>query len=133
MSWVSEPVILETARIGAGVRINAFSVIRSGGRIGDAVVFHPDVVTESGVTGGDKVEAFPVASIGKVPKRAGALARAPTFTARIEEIRADSSTGHTRWSKYDVVLGAPAFILQRRSAFLLSLTASIYLKGSNDA
>ena len=81
MSWISEQAIVETVGIGAGVRIAEFSVIRAGVTIGDAVVIHPHVVIESGVTIGDNVEIFPGAYIGKVPKGAGALTRAPTFVA----------------------------------------------------
>lgn len=109
MNRISARAVVETEAIGADVVIAEFAVVRSDVTIGNRVVIHPHVVIESGARIGDNVEIFPGAYIGKVPKGAGALSRAPHFEAWID-IGADCSIGPHAVIFYDVSLGAGTLI-----------------------
>ncbi|MHC2258111.1 acetyltransferase-like isoleucine patch superfamily enzyme [Bradyrhizobium embrapense] len=109
MSRISSRAVVETEAIGVDVVIAEFAVVRSDVTIGNRVVIHPHVVIESGARIGDNVEIFPGAYIGKVPKGAGALSRAPHFEAWID-IGADCSIGPHAVIFYDVSLGAGTLI-----------------------
>lgn len=76
---ISDKAVVLTNKIGEGTVVHEFAVVRKQVNIGNNVVIHPHVVIEDGVTIGDNVEIFPGTYIGKVPKGAGALARAPRF------------------------------------------------------
>jgi len=84
--------------------IHATSVVSKESVIGEGVIIHPYVVIESGVVLEDGVEVFPHAYIGKEPKGAGALARAPSFS-KIVRIGRDSSVGPGAVIYYDVTIG----------------------------
>ena len=76
---VSPLALVEATEIGADARIDAFSVIRSGARLGERVTIHSHVTIESGVEIQDGVEILSGSVIGKVPNGAGALSRPVTF------------------------------------------------------
>ena len=73
------------------------------------MVIHPNVVINSGISIGDRVEVFPGAYIGKEPKGAGTLARQPVFEKRVV-IGADASIGTHTVIYYDVVIGEHTLI-----------------------
>ena len=102
---ISETAIVKSSALGRNVEIREFGVIREGVVIGDDVVIHPHVVIEPGVSIGDGTEIFPGAYIGKEPKGAGAMARAPEFERRVA-IGAGCSIGPHSVIFYDVEIGA---------------------------
>jgi len=102
---ISETAIVKSLGLGRNVEIREYAVIREGVVIGDDVVIHPHVVIEPGVTIGDRTEIFPGAYIGKEPKGAGAMARAPEFERRVA-IGAECSIGPHSVIFYDVEIGA---------------------------
>jgi acetyltransferase-like isoleucine patch superfamily enzyme len=104
MDGISSLAVVLTDQIGDNVRVGEFSVIRSNVTLGRDVLIHPHVVIESGVTIGDNAEVFPGAYIGKIPKGAGALTRAPRYKPRVE-IGAHCSIGPHAVIFYDVVIG----------------------------
>jgi acetyltransferase-like isoleucine patch superfamily enzyme len=107
MQQISRWAIVETAKIGVGVRIAEFAVLRSDVTIGDRVVIHPHVVIENGVRIGDNTEIFPGAYIGKAAK--GPLSRAPKFESWVD-IGADCSIGPHAIIFYDVAIGASTLL-----------------------
>ena len=101
---ISKTATVITSSIGRNVEIREYAVIREGVEIGDDVVIHPHVVIEPGVIIGDRTEIFPGAYIGKEPKGAGALARAPEFERRVL-IGSECSIGPHSVIFYDVEIG----------------------------
>jgi acetyltransferase-like isoleucine patch superfamily enzyme len=109
MAGISTLAVVLTDLIGENVRIDEFAVIRGSVTIGHNVVIHPHVVIESGVTIEDNVEIFPGAYIGKIPKGAGALTRAPRFEPKVK-IGAGCSIGPHAVIFYDVVIGVSTLL-----------------------
>src|SRR4051794_38058957 len=77
---IHRTAIVGNARIGKGVRIGEYVVVRDNVTIGDRTILHPHVVIEEGVTLGQRVEVFAGSLLGKEPKGAGATATQATFT-----------------------------------------------------
>lgn len=106
---ISPQAVIQTKAIGKNVTIAEFAVVRANVIIGDNVVIHPHVVIESDVVIGNGVEIFPGAYIGKEPKGAGALARAPQFERKLT-IGQNSSIGPHAIVYYDVEIGESCLI-----------------------
>lgn len=106
---ISSHAVVLADRIGREVRIDEFAVVRKGARLGDGVHIHPQVIVEAGVQIEDEVEIFPGAYIGKVPKGAGATARAVHFDRRLI-IGKGTSVGPHAVVYYDVEIGAHTLI-----------------------
>jgi len=102
---ISPLAVVQTPLLGENVSVAEFALVRDGARLGDGVVIHPHAVVEAGVELGDGVEVFPGAYLGKEPKGAGALARAPRFELRLR-IGAGCSIGPHAVVFYDVEIGA---------------------------
>jgi acetyltransferase-like isoleucine patch superfamily enzyme len=102
---ISKFAIVESDRIGSGVRIGEFAIIRKGATLGDGAVIHPHVVIGPGVEVGAGAEVFPGAVLGKEPKGAGASARAIAFRARVL-VGPGCSIGPHAVLFYDVEIGA---------------------------
>ena len=117
MNRISARAVVETEAIAAAVTIAEFAVVRPDVTIGNRVVIHPHVVIESGVKVGDNVEIFPGAYIGKAPKGAGALSRAPHLVLCRSRIRRSHSASATRGSCPRAALAMP-FRTQRFSQVL---------------
>jgi acetyltransferase-like isoleucine patch superfamily enzyme len=106
---ISSHAVVETDRIGQGVRIGEFAVVRGGAVLGNNVVVHPHVVIEPGVRIGDDVEIFPGTYIGKEPKGPGVLARQPEFS-RYVIVGRGSSIGPHAVIYYDVEIGEDTLV-----------------------
>lgn len=106
---ISKLAVVESASIGSDTRIGEFSIVRQGCVLGNNVVIHPHVVINQGVVIGNNVEIFSGSVIGKEPKGAGALARAPTFERRIT-ISAGCSIGPHAVVYYDVEIGEQSLL-----------------------
>lgn len=106
---ISPLAVVQSSTIGNNVTIGEFAIVRPGVTIGDNSVIHPHVVIEAGTTIGANVEIFPGAYIGKVPKGAGALTRAPKFEPRID-IADGCSIGPHAVVFYDVDIGASTLL-----------------------
>jgi len=101
-------IIHPEAILAEGVVIDPYAVIGKA-VIGRNTKIHAHVVVADGVRIGEAVEVFPGAFIGKEPKGAGALARAPEFE-RFVEIGSNSSIGPHAVLYYDVRIGCNTLI-----------------------
>jgi acetyltransferase-like isoleucine patch superfamily enzyme len=108
-NMISKMAVVETKRIGDGVQIGEFCVIRDGVTIGNNVIIHPNVIIESGVTIGNGVEIFPGTYIGKAPKGAGATARPIEFIPQVV-IGNNCAIGPNAVIYYDVHIGNDTLI-----------------------
>lgn len=106
---ISPHAIVQTSRMGANVAIGEFSIVRSDVVLGNDVVVHPHSIINSGAIIGDNVEIFPGTVIGKEPKGAGALSRAPVFERRVV-IAAGCSIGPHAVIFYDVEIGESTLV-----------------------
>lgn len=104
MNTISDKAVVETNLLGNNITIKEFVIIRDNVIIGDNVIIHPFVVIESGVTIGNNVEVFPGTFIGKIPKGAGALARTPEYTPKIQ-VGDNCTLGPNAVIFYDVKIG----------------------------
>lgn len=106
---ISPLAVVQTDRLGEGVRIDEYAIVRSGANLGRNVHIHPHVVIEPGVVIEDDVEVFPGAYIGKEPKGAGATARDMNFERRVL-IGRGTSVGPNAVIFYDVEIGSETLI-----------------------
>ncbi|HYJ20892.1 MAG TPA: N-acetyltransferase [Solirubrobacterales bacterium] len=104
MRSIHPSAVVETDLIGDGVSIAEFAVVRPGVRLGARVVIHPHVVINADVELGDDVEVLPGTYIGRAPRAAGAIARAPSFRPRAS-IGAGCVLGPGAVVYYDVEMG----------------------------
>lgn len=106
---ISPHAVVLADRIGRGVRIDEFAIVREGARLGNGVRIHPHVIVEAGVHIEDEAEIFPGAYLGKEPKGAGATARVVQYERRAV-IGRGSSIGPHAVIFYDVEIGAQTLI-----------------------
>jgi len=105
MTSIHPSAVVETDLIGADVSIAEFAVVRPGARIGDRVVIHPHVVINAGVELGADVEVLPGTYLGRAPRAAGAIARAPSFRSEAS-VGPGCVLGPNAVVYYDVEIGA---------------------------
>lgn len=96
--------IIETKDIGDNTVIGDFVKINDSVHIGDNVMIHDYVKINSGVIIEDNAEIFPFSLLGKEPKGAGTLLRAPFFSKEIK-IGSNSVIGPHATLYYDVKIG----------------------------
>lgn len=101
---INHLAVVETKEIGRNVSIAEFSIVRKNVRIGNDVIIHPHVIIEENVIIGDGTEIFPGTYIGKVPKGAGATARAISFKKEVT-IGSNCAIGPNAVIFYDVRIG----------------------------
>jgi acetyltransferase-like isoleucine patch superfamily enzyme len=106
---IHNSAVVDSDKIGSGVTIGEFAVVRDGARLEDGVVIHPHVVVEDGVTVGPGTEVFPGAFLGKEPKGVGAVARQPRFSRKLT-VGGGSSIGPHVVLFYDVEIGDGALL-----------------------
>src|SRR5438270_13497550 len=106
---ISPHAIVESEQLGARVNVGAFAVISAGAQIGDGVVVHPHAFIGDGVTVHAECEVFHGSVLGKEPKGAGAVARAPVFDRWIE-IGQGCSIGPHAVIYYGATIGARSLI-----------------------
>jgi acetyltransferase-like isoleucine patch superfamily enzyme len=104
MTSIHTSAAVETDLVGDGVSIAEFAVVRAGARLGDGVVVHPHVVINADVELGAGVEVLPGTYIGRAPRAAGAIARAPSFRPQAS-IGAGCVVGPNAVVYYDVEIG----------------------------
>jgi acetyltransferase-like isoleucine patch superfamily enzyme len=97
-------IISDSAEIGDNVEVGPYAVI-GGASIGSNCVIHSHVVIADGVRVGQAVEVFPGAVLGREPKGAGATARKPEFSRKLE-IGDECSIGPHVIVYYDVLVGS---------------------------
>lgn len=105
MTSIHPSAVVETDLIGADVAIAEFAVIRPGARLGARVTIHPHVVINENVELGDDVEVLPGTYVGRAPRAAGAIARAPSFRPQAS-IGPGCVLGPGAVIYYDVEMGA---------------------------
>jgi acetyltransferase-like isoleucine patch superfamily enzyme len=104
MATIHSSALVESSSIGEGVSIGEFSIVRPGAVIGDGVTLLPHVIVDAGVEIGAGTEVQPGSYLGRRPRAAGAIARAPTYTERLR-IGSGCAIGAHVVVYYDVEIG----------------------------
>jgi acetyltransferase-like isoleucine patch superfamily enzyme len=106
---VAPGAIVESDRIGQGVSIGEFAIVRDGAELGDDVVIHPHTIVETGVVLGDGVEVHAGAVLGKAPSAVGQIRKRGETLRRIE-VAAGCSIGVHAVVYGDVSIGAETLV-----------------------
>jgi UDP-3-O-[3-hydroxymyristoyl] glucosamine N-acyltransferase len=109
MASIHSTAVVDTDSIGSGVSIGEYAVVRAGAVIGDGVAIHPHVVVNANVRLGRDTEILPGSYVGRAPRAAGAVARAPSFREELS-IGPGCAIGANAIVYYDVEIGADNLI-----------------------
>lgn len=109
MPQIPPNAVVEAASLGDDVAIGPFSVVRAGAVLHDGVVLGPGVVVGAGVEIGAATEVMAGAFLGREPRAVGAIAREPTFEARLR-VGAGCSIGPGAVVYYDVEIGEETLV-----------------------
>jgi UDP-3-O-[3-hydroxymyristoyl] glucosamine N-acyltransferase len=107
---IAASAVVESERIGDGVSIGEFAIVRAGAEIGDQVTIHPHAIVEDGVSLADGVEVCAGAVLGKEPSFVGPITRRSDGVPRVVRIGSGCSVGVHAVVYFDVVVGPDTLI-----------------------